>query len=440
MVRLFFDIWKTTSHSTFRKAMSGTLVLLGCFLFIPELDENAKQTLPVGFAIFSCVFVILLPFYPTYRLVRGKSTLTSWSFWFFWTVVFPWAMIIGHFGAYMPEYLPIFYILFVGGGGVGVGIMPKWTYITNTIGMVVVFFISLYFIHPELFFSPPLYLLSSSAIVILSSYWIGVASDYYILRNEVSARTIRSSRRDKRLVAEERLKSEKLLLNILPVTVVEELKLKGVSPPVHIDSATVLFTDFEGFTKIAETMPPNQLVKELDYCFSYFDSLIERHKLEKLKTIGDSYMCVGGIPTENQTHAIDCVLTALEIQTFMNRLKLEKQNKNLPYWQLRIGIHSGPLVAGVIGEKKFAYDVWGDTVNTASRCESSGIAGQINISLETKNLVDDFFKCKSRGKVPAKHKGDIDMYIVEGIRPELSEGGQGFTPNERFYELYNRLV
>jgi len=251
---------------------------------------------------------------------------------------------------------------------------------------------------------------------------------------------LRSSRRDKRLIAEERSKSEKLLLNILPASVAEELKVKGNSPPVHVDSATVLFTDFEGFTLIAEKMAPKELVQELDFCFSYFDSVVERYNLEKLKTIGDSYMCAGGIPKPNSTHAVDCVLAALEIQTFMNRLKDEKRNKNLPFWELRLGIHSGPLVAGVIGDKKFAYDVWGDTVNTASRCESSGHAGKINISLSTKNLVDAFFICKNRGKIPAKHKGEIEMYFVEGIRPELSEDFEGMTPNITFHSLYNKLV
>lgn len=212
-----------------------------------------------------------------------------------------------------------------------------------------------------------------------------------------------------------------------------------MSKPRHYASATVCFTDFEGFTKIAETLSPSELVDELDRCFSYFDSLMERHKLEKLKTIGDSYMFVGGIPKSNSTHAVDCVLAALEIQAFMNQMKEIKAAQNLPYWQLRLGIHSGELIAGVIGDKKFAYDVWSDTVNTASRCESSGMTGKINISSSTYELIKDFFQCEYRGEVPAKHKGQIKMYFVLGLLPELQREGHPNIPNAKFEIRYVNL-
>lgn len=152
------------------------------------------------------------------------------------------------------------------------------------------------------------------------------------------------------------MQSEKLLLNILPREVAHELKTEGTSKLRHYPSATVCFTDFEGFTKITESLESAELVAELDRCFSYFDSLMDRYNLEKLKTIGDSYMFAGGIPNSNSTHAVDCVMAALEIQAFMNQMKEIKNSQGLPYWQLRLGIHSGDLVAGVIGEKKFAYD------------------------------------------------------------------------------------
>ncbi|PJZ38458.1 guanylate cyclase [Leptospira levettii] len=242
-----------------------------------------------------------------------------------------------------------------------------------------------------------------------------------------------------KLIAEN-YKSESLLLNILPVDVARELKQNGVSKPKHFRSATVCFTDFEGFTKIAETLSPTELVEELDRCFSYFDSLMERHNLEKLKTIGDSYMFVGGIPKPNKTHAIDCVLAALEIQAFMNQMKEIKEGQGFPYWQLRLGIHSGELIAGVIGDKKFAYDVWSDTVNTASRCESSGMTGKINISAETYALVKDFFQCEYRGEIPAKHKGQIQMYFVEGLLPELQREGHPKIPNQEFINRYKTLA
>ena len=182
-------------------------------------------------------------------------------------------------------------------------------------------------------------------------------------------------------------------------------------------------------------MTPEELIAELDACFSRFDVISRKHKLEKIKTIGDSYMAAGGVPATNRTHPVDSVLAALEIQRFMMELAEKKKALNKPCWQLRLGIHTGPLVAGVIGREKFAYDVWGDTVNTASRLESSGVAGRINISGDTYDMVKDFFVCEYRGKISAKHKGEIDMYFVNALQPSLSDDSQ--EPNQRFVELYN---
>ncbi|MEM7182132.1 MAG: adenylate/guanylate cyclase domain-containing protein [Spirochaetota bacterium] len=238
----------------------------------------------------------------------------------------------------------------------------------------------------------------------------------------------------------EHQKSENLLLNILPRDVAKELKEKGYSEPILFDNVSVLFTDFKGFTQIAERLTPQELVRELDACFVQFDKISERYNLEKLKTIGDSYMCAGGIPKKNTTHSIDAVLAALEMQNFMNLIKSLKEKKGLEYWEIRLGIHSGPLVAGVIGEKKFAYDVWGDTVNTASRMESSGTSGMINISGATYELVKDYFECEYRGKVNAKNKGEVDMYYVHKIKLEYSKKKDGKTPNKKFWERYATLV
>jgi adenylate cyclase len=215
---------------------------------------------------------------------------------------------------------------------------------------------------------------------------------------------------------QERKKSDRLLLNVLPSSVAEELKVKNKVEPRHYESVTVLFTDFVGFTAIAERLSPQELVNELDRCFREFDRIAKRHSLEKIKTIGDAYMAAGGIPQANESHAVDCVRAALEIQQFMETVKVKRQRENLPFWQLRIGIHTGPLVAGVIGEEKFAYDVWGDTVNTASRLESSGAASKINISGATYDQVKDYFDCDYRGLIPAKHKGEIEMYFVCSVR------------------------
>lgn len=237
----------------------------------------------------------------------------------------------------------------------------------------------------------------------------------------------------------ERRKSEELLLNTLPRKIAEELKQTGKVKPVYYQSASILFTDFKDFTKLAEQLTPEELVEELDYCFSSFDMIIEAHNLEKLKTIGDSYMCVGGIPTPNPTHAIDAVLAALQIQAFMRWRRQEKIQNNQPYWEIRIGIHSGPLLAGVIGKKKFTYDVWGDAVNIASRMESSSLPGAINISQSTFELVKDFFDCEYRGKIAVKNKGDIDMYFVNGIKKHLSFDPLGLLPNDDFNAFYSAI-
>jgi class 3 adenylate cyclase len=210
----------------------------------------------------------------------------------------------------------------------------------------------------------------------------------------------------------EKEESEKLLLNILPQEVAYELKEKGQATPKSYEMVSVLFTDFKGFTIATEHMNPTEVIRELDKCFGVFDQICEKYGLEKIKTIGDAYMCAGGIPIENTTNYIDAVRAGLEIQAFMKELRSERESRGEPYWELRLGINTGPLVAGVVGTKKFAYDIWGDTVNTASRMESSGVPNKVNISGATYELVKDHFVCEYRGKLPAKSKGEIDMYFV----------------------------
>jgi class 3 adenylate cyclase len=220
-------------------------------------------------------------------------------------------------------------------------------------------------------------------------------------------------RRTNRIIAEERDRSEKLLLNILPAETAQELKEKGVATPKDYEMVSVLFTDFKGFTIIAEKLTAKELIEELNHCFFEFDKIIDKHNLEKIKTIGDAYMCAGGIPVANKTNPVDIVKAGLEIREFMENLKIQREKEGKDYWELRIGIHTGEVVAGVVGKNKFAYDIWGDAVNTASRMESSGIPGQVNISGTTYEFVKDHFQCTYRGKVQAKNKGEIDMYIVE---------------------------
>lgn len=209
-------------------------------------------------------------------------------------------------------------------------------------------------------------------------------------------------------------RSDELLLNILPEETAEELKETGTAKTRSFESVTVLFTDFKNFTIASEKLTPEELVAEINHCYSAFDRIVEKYGIEKIKTIGDSYMCAGGLPVSNTTHPYDVVFAGLEMIDFIEENKQERISKGQPYFELRLGIHSGPVVAGIVGIKKFAYDIWGDTVNTASRMESSGGVGKVNISGTTYEIVKEKFICSYRGKIEAKNKGSIDMYFVEG--------------------------
>jgi adenylate cyclase len=207
-------------------------------------------------------------------------------------------------------------------------------------------------------------------------------------------------------------RSDELLLNILPEETAEELKETGEARAKYFDEVTVMFTDFKNFSHASEKLSPSELVKEIHHCYSEFDKIVTRHGLEKIKTIGDSYMCAGGLPVPNKTCPEDTVKAALEIADFMSREKEKGEAEGKPYFEVRIGCHTGPVVAGIVGIKKFAYDIWGDTVNIAARMEQNSEAGKINISGTTYELVKNKFKCIHRGKVSAKNKGEIDMYFV----------------------------
>ena len=214
-------------------------------------------------------------------------------------------------------------------------------------------------------------------------------------------------------ISKEKKRSDELLLNILPAETAEELKATGTAKAKSFDMVSVLFTDFKNFTQASEKLSPAELVAEINYCYSEFDKIITRHGIEKIKTLGDAYMCAGGLPATNTTNPVDVVQAGLEMVAFIEKNKQERIAKDQPYFELRCGVHTGPVVAGIVGIKKFAYDIWGDTVNTASRMESSGEIGKVNISGSTYELVKDRFHCVHRGKVKAKNKGEIDMYFVE---------------------------
>ncbi len=218
------------------------------------------------------------------------------------------------------------------------------------------------------------------------------------------------------LIVEERRKSDRLLLNILPQATAEELKEKGEAAPRNYELVSVLFADFAGFSRLAGRLSPSEIIEYLNLFFRAFDEIIDRHQVEKIKTIGDAYMCAGGVPLPNRTNPVDTVLAAIEMQAFvLEQEALIKERTGLD-WKLRIGVHSGELVAGVVGAKKFAYDIWGDTVNVAARLEENSVPGRVNISAATYERVKDHFECSYRGEITAKNIGSIGMYFVDGIK------------------------
>jgi class 3 adenylate cyclase len=220
-------------------------------------------------------------------------------------------------------------------------------------------------------------------------------------------------RKTNKIIEKEKERSENLLLNILPAETAEELKQHGEAKARSFESVTIIFTDFKGFTALAAKMSPEDLVKEIHYCYKNFDEIISRHGIEKIKTIGDAYMAAGGLPTANTTHSDDVVAAALEIRDFMAELKDVRQKEDKPFFEIRIGIHTGPVVSGVVGTSKFAYDIWGDTVNIAARMESNSEPGKINVSQSTHDLIHEKYTCEYRGEIEAKNRGMLKMYFVE---------------------------
>lgn len=232
-----------------------------------------------------------------------------------------------------------------------------------------------------------------------------------LLEEKVAERTLELAEKNDTLNIELQ-RSEQLLLNILPYETAQELKMSGKAVARYYPDITVMFTDFKGFTHIAEKLSPEQLVQEIDEFFTAFDLIMEKNGIEKIKTIGDAYMAASGLPAVNDTHALDMVNAAVDIIEYMEVQRQIRIAANRPVFDIRIGIHTGPVVAGIVGHKKFAYDIWGDAVNLASRMESSGEAGQINISQATYDRISSTYSCIFRGEIEAKNKGKVGMYFV----------------------------
>ena len=241
-------------------------------------------------------------------------------------------------------------------------------------------------------------------------------------------------------LATEKARAEELLANILPTTIAEELKANGKVAPRHFPAATILFTDFRNFTALAERAEPAMLIGLLDQYFRAFDAIVARHGLEKLKTIGDAYMAVAGVPNPARLHVVDACMAALEMQETVARLKAQREKLRLPSLELRVGIHTGPVMAGVVGSHKFTYDIWGDSVNLAARMEANGEPGRINVSETVYNHVKSLFEATPRGGIEVKNKAPVAMYFLDRLKPELSADAGGRMPNDRFAAERERLA
>jgi class 3 adenylate cyclase len=251
-------------------------------------------------------------------------------------------------------------------------------------------------------------------LLVVSAVILIIAALLFLLY-QGKQRTARALAAKNRIIEEERKRSDELLLNILPPAVAQELKTKNKVAARKYEEATVMFIDFVGFTHTAEKLTPEQLVSELDYCFTSFDRIIGQYRIEKIKTVGDAYICASGLSDKNASPS-DMVKAALQIQDFLLHLKAERMSQGLPYFEARVGIHTGPVVAGVVGEKKFAYDIWGDTVNTAARVEQACEPGRVNVSESTYWKAKYEFEWLPRGVISTKNKAPMEMYYVTGVR------------------------
>jgi class 3 adenylate cyclase len=223
-------------------------------------------------------------------------------------------------------------------------------------------------------------------------------------------------------------RTDMLLRSILPEPIAIEMKTKGRVEPRYHEAVTILFADFKGFTRLTETFDPATLLSQLDNTFACFDEIARANRLETLKIIGDAYLCVGGLPEPNRTHAVDACLAALQVQKFVRETNQQRQKLRLAPWELRIGVNTGPIIAGIVGRQRFSYEIWGNAVNVAQRLEEACVPGRVNISASTLDQVEPFFETEPRGSVEVKHLGAIDMYFLNRLKPEFSADADGCLP------------
>jgi class 3 adenylate cyclase len=241
-------------------------------------------------------------------------------------------------------------------------------------------------------------------------------------------------------LAAEKARADALLTNMLPDPVAEELKRTGKVAPRYVPAATILFADIKSFTLLTERMAPAQLIELLDQYFSLFDEIVARHGMTKIKTIGDAYMAVAGAPEASRLHAVDACLAALELQSAIQRMKSQREKIRLPALEARIGLHSGPVIAGVVGKHRLTFDIWGDAVNTAALMEANGAAGRVNVSESIAGQVGKLFELEARGAVEAKNKGALRMHFLNRLKPEFARDPDGRLPNEKFAAERQRLL
>lgn len=269
---------------------------------------------------------------------------------------------------------------------------------------------------------------------VLAETYNEMADNLHSARKEITYANLELEKRNEEVEKQQDV-YQTLLESVLPIEIAEELQAKGSVQPKYFEDVTIIFTDFVGFTVGSEKLAAEELVQALHQRFTAFDEIVRRYGLEKLKTIGDSYMFAGGLPTRTHTHPVDAVLAAFEM---LHAIQIRNRPEDPVQWALRIGIHTGPVIAGVVGIQKFAFDVWGDTVNYASRMESSGSPNRINVSSRTYYRVKDFFECEHRGRVITKDKQEVQMYYVNGVRASLIDDPTIVPPPafQHRYQIY----